>query len=917
MLHKQVWIIALIWCLMTIDEWASDPVAHSLWGTRRAGPAAVGGKAVPRNVIITAHDLADRLAEGWPLLAIVRGTRGSGRSTVLSELAATCAAQGVAVMRARCHADESDVENGVVHQLLDDSDTAGVTTDHTVSTDVLHLSTPRDDDATPVAIIVDDINYADRSSFIALTYLARRLDGRPIRMFLTVDQQDYRTPALMAELTRLPYTRVHTLAPLSAGEEAGTLAKAVGRNLSPDTVDIVRRTTRGNPQVAVMAGLELATRLLSADETPETVHECCALATWHTRLQWVEKSHPNAANLYRALLILGRDADLIGAAALCDLPAGVAHDAQQVLVDFGLLTGDPLQPLKEHREHHYARLNPQRTVDMHRRAADLAHRGGMSARTGASHLMRSNQKLCEDDLVLLRRAANEAALTGDWATAQGTLRHALSQCHDAPTSHRLLLDLHHVHLRSDVRACSQSTLALSRTGVPNEVMARELASLSHLLLAASFTPVSTVLKGLADEMDVSAPTTPPSLVAQAHLLRHASPRRRLALAAVSDPAVLTARALLLAASGHHRDRCRHLLERVVPDPTSLAHRDPMLIGLAALTATWTEDLSVAQFWATEGATAARADHRPVEEAVNMLVRALSADRIGQPHAALADAEAARKLFQAINADAFAEFARAVHAEACIQVGQIDRAIASLDGLRPRGDAHPLLSATVAHALGRLAEARGDAAGALGHLLSCPRYLQAVGITGPSVLTWHPAMIRVLAQSAREDASRLVAEGFLASARTWAAPGIIGQALHARAASASGLDRIRYLRAAEEQLAQSGLERARHTVLTELAASYAKHGDADAEQWALTEVENTRASCTSETVQDDAECSTVQLSRAEQRVVDLVLEGHSNAHVAGKLFLSKRTVDTHLGRIYKKLGISSRTQLAAALGDGAS
>jgi hypothetical protein len=413
-----------------------------------------GGReeTVPSSVIITAHDLADRLVEGWPLLAIVRGTRGSGRSTVLSELVARCATQGVAVMHARCHADESGVENGVVLQLLDDSDAGGVTTDHAFSADVLHLSTPRADGATPVAIIIDDINYADQSSLIALSYLARRLDGRPIRMFVTVDEQDHRTPALMAELTRLPYTRVHTLAPLSAGEEAETLAKAVGRNLSPGTVDIVRRTTRGNPQVAVMAGLELATRLLSADESPETVHECCALATWHTRLQWVEKSHPNAANLYRAILILGRDADLIGAAALCDLRAGVAHDAQHVLVDFGLLTGDPLRPVKEHRQHHYARLNPQRTVDMHRRAADLAHKGGMSARTGASHLMRSNQKLCEDDLVLLSLAAHEAALTGDWDTAQGTLRHALSQCHDAPTSHRLLLDLHHVHLRSDVRA---------------------------------------------------------------------------------------------------------------------------------------------------------------------------------------------------------------------------------------------------------------------------------------------------------------------------------------------------------------------------------------------------------------------------------------------------------------------------------
>ena len=869
-------------------------------------------------VITSACDIVASVTESWPLLAIVRGNRGSGRSTVLSELADKFEAEGVDVMHARCHVDESDLENGVVGQLLGDAVYRGATPDRPVSIDVLHRNTLRDDGAGLVAILVDDVNHADESSLLALTYLARRLDGRSIGIVVTVDDQDHRTPALIAELTRLPYTRVGTLAPLSAEAEAGVLVKAVGHCLSPCTVDIVRRTTRGNPQVVSMVGQELATRLPTADEPPDTVHECCAAATWDTRLQWVEQSHPDAANLYRAILILGADADLIDAATLCDLQAGAAHDAQRVLVNFGLLAGDSLQPIEEHREHHYARLNPQQTVDLHRRAADLAHQVGMSARTGASHLMHSNQKLGDDDLVLLRRAAHEAAQMGDWDTAQGTVRHALSQCDDAATCHSLLLDLHHVQLRSDVRACTQSTLALSRAGVPNEVMGRELASLTHLLLAASYTPVSTVLKGLADEVDVSAPTTPPYLVAQAHLLRHVPPHRRLDRAALRDPAVLTTRALQLAAGGHHRDRCRHLLRRVVPDPTSLAEHDPMLIALAALAATWTGQLSSAQFWATEGATVARADHRPVEEAANLLVRALSDEQIGQPHAALADADAARKLFEVVNADAFAEFARAVHAEACIQVGQIDRAVASLDGLSPRSDMHPLLSATVAHALGRLAEARGDAAGALAHLLTCPRYLHAAGITGPSALVWHPAMVRVLAQSGQEDASRLVAEGHLASARAWGAPGVIGQALHARAASASGMERIGFLRAAEEQLARADLERPRYTVLTELAASCAKHGDADAAQWALTEAGNIRASRTSETAADDADSHVVRLSRAEQRVVDLVLEGHSNARVAQELYLSKRTVDTHLGRIYKKFRINSRTQLATALsGDVAS
>ncbi|MFI6153922.1 AAA family ATPase [Kitasatospora sp. NPDC051170] len=56
----------------------------------------------------------------------------------------------------------------------------------------------------------------------------------------------------------------------------------------------------------------------------------------------------------------------------------------------------------------------------------------------------------------------------------------------------------------------------------------------------------------------------------------------------------------------------------------------------------------------------------------------------------------------------------------------------------------------------------------------------------------------------------------------------------------------------------------------------------------------------------------RLSPSERRVVDLVLQGLSNLEVAERLFLSKRTVDTHLGRIYRRLGIKGRPELAAAV-----
>jgi DNA-binding CsgD family transcriptional regulator len=54
-----------------------------------------------------------------------------------------------------------------------------------------------------------------------------------------------------------------------------------------------------------------------------------------------------------------------------------------------------------------------------------------------------------------------------------------------------------------------------------------------------------------------------------------------------------------------------------------------------------------------------------------------------------------------------------------------------------------------------------------------------------------------------------------------------------------------------------------------------------------------------------------LTAAERRVAALVAEGRTNREVAAALFLGERTVETHLSRIYAKLGVRSRTELARA------
>jgi two-component system response regulator DevR len=50
-----------------------------------------------------------------------------------------------------------------------------------------------------------------------------------------------------------------------------------------------------------------------------------------------------------------------------------------------------------------------------------------------------------------------------------------------------------------------------------------------------------------------------------------------------------------------------------------------------------------------------------------------------------------------------------------------------------------------------------------------------------------------------------------------------------------------------------------------------------------------------------------LTRRELEILTLVAEGHSNAELAKKLWITEQTVKFHLSNIYKKLGVSNRTE----------
>ncbi|MGW6819960.1 AAA family ATPase [Streptomyces sp. NPDC055005] len=235
-----------------------------------------------------------------------------------------------------------------------------------------------------------------------------------------------------------------------------------------------------------------------------------------------------------------------------------------------------------------------------------------------------------------------------------------------------------------------------------------------------------------------------------------------------------------------------------------------------------------------------------------------------------------------------------------------------------------------YALGLVELATGEAAKAVTTLRRVAELEEAQQVVDPSVLRWHGELAEALvAADAPEEADALLestrtvadalgrtgvlaaldrARGLCLSARGEAEPAVALLEATARRFGALGLP----LERARTLLALARVERRRRrraparAALGEAADVFDRAG---AKPW----LELAR-----EAAPDPAaggQPGPAALTEAETRLALLVGQGASNQEAAAKLFLSVKTVEARLTRIYQKLDVRSRAQLATALRTG--
>jgi len=402
-------------------------------------------------------DVLARVRGGQPWLVTIEGESGAGKTALARR---GLAAAGLAAWWARGDPAETDLEYGIVGQLAAGAGRAALArypllageavraAPFAVGAQLLGLVGDRLG-AGPVALVLDDVQWADPRSVEALSFTFQRLSVDAVAVIAIVrGDRDQLDPAARRMLGSVPQAHRIVVAGLGVADVAALAAGLGGRPLGADAARRLHDRTGGHALYlrTVLADPEGAARLAGGDAGVVPASLAAAIGDQLAAL-------PAPA---RSLLELLAVVDGPVPVARLGKAAGVAGPAEAITsaVRAGLAdvaAGEPARPaMIRHtlqRDAIYAGLAPGRRRELHARAVtvvDEAH--GWAHRVAA--LDRPDEGLAGD---LERLAAQEAA-AGRLAVAATHLRWAADISPDrAGRERRLLTAALHLMLAEEAR----------------------------------------------------------------------------------------------------------------------------------------------------------------------------------------------------------------------------------------------------------------------------------------------------------------------------------------------------------------------------------------------------------------------------------------------------------------------------------
>jgi DNA-binding CsgD family transcriptional regulator len=215
------------------------------------------------------------------------------------------------------------------------------------------------------------------------------------------------------------------------------------------------------------------------------------------------------------------------------------------------------------------------------------------------------------------------------------------------------------------------------------------------------------------------------------------------------------------------------------------------------------------------------------------------------------------------------------------------------------------------------------------LLDEGKYHESVGHRNPAFMAWRSPAALALLQLGEQHEARSLAREELELARAWGAPRAIGAALRAAGLIEGGEHGLALLEEAVQTVADSPAKLEHAKARTELGSALRRANRRSQAREHLRHAVELATICGATHLAARAERELLatgarprrialsgveSLTPSERRVAELAASGPTNREIAQALFVTQRTIEVHLTSIYRKLGISSRSQLAAALAD---